>query len=87
MEEGTRLTIQWAKEYGRPYFHMHLEKGSDPETLPEPSEGLLAEAGTWLEETGPRILNVAGNRESNAPGIRDATVRTLEKLINYLRRT
>jgi hypothetical protein len=31
----------------------------------------------WLEEVRPRVLNIAGNRESKSPGIHDSTLRLL----------
>jgi len=56
--DGTRLTIDHATRTGRPFLVI------DP--------GDAAAAGrvrAWLDQIRPGILNVAGNRESKAPGI------------------
>jgi len=56
--DGTRLTIEHARELGRPWL------------LVDPFQATVASRITnWLEETRPVVLNVAGNRESKAPGI------------------
>jgi hypothetical protein len=74
MEEGTRLTLEWAAEYGRPYLHLDLA-GND---LPEGEA--LERVKAWLLSLEAQTLNVAGNRESTSPGIAGLTVRILEKL-------
>ncbi len=75
MEEGTRLTIEWTEASGRPCFRMDLEDLNEPDT------GQVSDALDWLVSVEPEVLNVAGNRESTAPGIRRMTVRILEELI------
>jgi hypothetical protein len=74
LEEGTRLTLEWAEEFRRPFLHLDLER----EGLP--GEVSLSGAAAWLASTGARVLNVAGNRESTSPGIGEMTVLILEKL-------
>jgi len=74
MEEGTELTLSWCEEYGRPCFHldiahMGLIQGED-----------VASVSGWLEDIGVEVLNVAGNRESNSPGIQSFTLTLLERL-------
>ena len=56
--DGTSLTVAHAKKIGRPYL------------VVDPFEPAVTElVRRWLRETDPGILNVAGNRESVAPGI------------------
>lgn len=67
---GSALTERLARRYGRPCLHLPLE------TLGEPA---AARALTdWLARETPRVLNVAGPRESKAPGIGAAVQRLLE---------
>ena len=74
MEQGTRLTIEWAKRYKRPFFHLDLEDRSELNETP------LANVRAWLLSAGIKVLNVAGNRESTSPGIGKYTILVLEKL-------
>jgi hypothetical protein len=55
---GTRLTAELAHRYGRPF--RILELGQSLPRQPELD---------WLEQWQVRILNLAGPRESTAPGI------------------
>lgn len=54
---GTKLTIKYAKENLKPYKILVIHKTK------------IAEIVKWLREIKPKILNVAGPRESNHPGI------------------
>ncbi len=55
---GTALTVRIAERAPRPYFLVDLSKPASPnETL------------TWIRNHGIRVLNVAGSRESQEPGI------------------
>jgi|SRR5208283_2240625 len=58
---GTRKTIDFAKKYKKPYCHINLKKTS--------VEDSVAEIIGWLNIHRPQVLNVAGPRESGAPGI------------------
>lgn len=53
---GTRLTLRVCRETGKPYL-----------LNPESPAVLRA----WADAHGVRVLNVAGNRESRAPGLQD----------------
>ena len=56
--DGTRLTIEHAKHIGKPFL------------LVDPFRpGAVERVRKWLLATRPEVLNVAGNRESKAPGI------------------
>lgn len=55
---GTALTVRLAKRMGKPVLVVDLEAGASPE-----------EIRAWLGRIRPRILNVAGPRASESPGI------------------
>lgn len=56
--DGTKDTLDIAQELGKPYHIVDLKRTHSPLT-----------ALQWLEAKAPRILNVAGPRESEKPGI------------------
>ena len=57
--QGTALTLRLAERLGKPYLMVNVE---DPDAS--------AAIRQWLEDCGPGIvLNIAGPRESTAPGI------------------
>lgn len=66
---GSALTARLADEMERPLLHVDLEKLDVEDAV----EKLLE----WLDEHRPRILNVAGSRESQSPGIGKLTRQTL----------
>lgn len=67
---GTRLTRELARRHGRPCLVIR------------PRDGLLLDsARDWLEEHRVTTLNVAGPRESQAPGIQEETRRLLMRLL------
>lgn len=55
---GTALTLSLAREQGRPFLILDLSSPIDPETMVR-----------WAEEKRISVLNVAGPRESQQPGI------------------
>ena len=56
--DGSRLTLRHARAIGRPCLCL------------DPFAATAAAAvRRWLEDVRPRVLNIAGNRESRAPGI------------------
>ncbi len=67
---GTRLTIAQAARVGRPWRVVHLADGARPETT-----------ARWLHHPAIRVLNVAGPRESEAPGIGEAAAAFLRRLM------
>jgi hypothetical protein len=83
---GSRFTAAEAARQGRPLRHVVLPaRGSR-----SPGDGELGEAEraallAWIDEHQIRVLNVAGPRESKAPGIqravRDAVVFLLENRV------
>jgi len=60
---GSRLTWEVAKEFNKPVFLL---------AFPNPP-GVLDDFRSWLDQHDIRILNVAGNRESQSPGISEFT--------------
>ena len=57
---GTRFAIEFARNLRRPVLVVDLI-----DRTRDPVESIVG----WLAETAPRVLNVAGPRESFAPGI------------------
>jgi hypothetical protein len=55
---GTEFTLRLAQQHGQPHRIVDLDAGADP-----------AEVRRWLAEHAVKILNVAGPRESQSPGI------------------
>ena len=66
---GSALTADQARVLGRPLLVLDLDQHG-----PEDAIELLR---SWLTETCPRALNVAGARSSEAPGIATATAHVL----------
>ena len=70
---GTALTADCARHYGR--LLRLLDLGATP---------ALAPIEAWLRGQGIRVLNVAGPRESEAPGIGAAALDLLQQLLRRL---
>ncbi|HYA86788.1 MAG TPA: putative molybdenum carrier protein [Nitrospirota bacterium] len=58
---GTRATIEFAKKMGKNYLWINLKEVTREEAIAKIIE--------WLNKQKPIVLNVAGPRESGAPGI------------------
>jgi Circularly permutated YpsA SLOG family len=67
---GTALTIEIARRMGRPFLVVDLTGDPDPAT-----------ARRWLAEARIGVLNVAGPRESQRPGIGEAARAFLDRLL------
>jgi len=65
---GSGFTARIAREAGKPLFHLAYV----PNLGIVPNER-MEEFRYWLERYNIHILNVAGNRESNSPGIQELT--------------
>jgi hypothetical protein len=72
---GTALTVALARRMGRPLLVLDLDGRPDPGAV-----------GTWAREEGVRVLNVAGPRESQRPGIHAAARRFLDEALARTRR-
>ena len=66
---GTELTVRLAREHGRPCLVVDLDAA--------PSAAAVAD---WLRAHQVRILNVAGPRESQSPGIAAAAAEFLRQV-------
>jgi hypothetical protein len=71
---GAHATVGACRKFGK--FCMPI----DPRAAFEP-----AQIATWIVENEIRILNVAGNRESDEPGIGDRVERFLRQVLEQLR--
>jgi len=67
---GTALTIDLARRAGRPLLVVDLARDPDP-----------AEVVGWARREGVGVMNVAGPRESQRPGIQAAARDFLEKAL------
>jgi len=73
LDGGSLYTQIKAEKLGKPWLHIDfLETG--PEQAP-------AIARSWLNRIQPKVLNIAGPRATKDPGIYDATVRFLRKVL------
>jgi hypothetical protein len=71
---GTALTIAVARRLGRPLLVLDLAGAPAP-----------AAARRWVEAEGIAVLNVAGPRESQRPGIHRRARRYLERALTSIR--
>lgn len=60
---GSRQTMEMAREAGRPALHVDVSR------WPKARDGDIERFHEWLEENRIGTLNVAGSRESQAPGL------------------
>jgi hypothetical protein len=68
---GTALTLEIARRLGRPALVIDLAAAREPGAVRD-----------WLAREGIRILNVAGPRESAAPGIHAEALRLLQFVLS-----
>jgi len=78
--DGVAATIRYAEELQRPLLKVTYPKSprSQPEVTPE-------EVLQWLVQNNIFILNVAGNRESNAEGIEKFTYHFLVQVFQLVK--
>lgn len=75
IKDGTRLTIEEAKRLKRPYLIFNLtDKNHDVYVIQE-----------WIQKNSIEILNIAGPRESNCPGIYQDSCDMLRNFFEHLR--
>jgi hypothetical protein len=68
---GTVLTLALARRHRRPVLAVDLGVKAD-----------AAAVRAWLRASSPRVLNVAGPRESTAPGIQAEAARFLRRVLS-----
>ena len=70
MDEGTNYTRRYAEETGKPVYIIDEASKTDPTAF-----------RNWMEENKIRVLNVAGPRESNEPGIYAFAMNVMGKIV------
>lgn len=73
MQRGTRLTVQHCEKISRPCFIYQLADHNPQQ---------LQQLQAWMETHRIAILNVAGNRESDEPGIYHQSYQSLLMIFN-----
>jgi hypothetical protein len=68
VSDGTRLTIEYCREFDKPCL------------VVDPTEDSLELIRDFLDVHKPRILNIAGNRESKSKGIAQKTAQIVQAL-------
>lgn len=71
--DGTMLTLQEVKQQQKPHLIIDLSK--------KPNVELIVH---WVSENNIKILNIAGPRESQSPGINQLSAKYLEQAIATL---
>ena len=71
LTDGTKATVDFAIEHGRPYLVLQLDD------LPRVEDCL-----GWIKEHDIRVLNIAGPRESKRPGIYLESLERLRRLFS-----
>jgi hypothetical protein len=72
---GTALTIKLAKKFRKPYLLIDLSQGQAPQKVLD-----------WARDNQGRILNIAGPREGEAPGIHDRTKVFLREILRMVQK-
>lgn len=72
--DGTILTINEVKERNKPFYIVDLSS----------NQNYLDDLAKWVKENNIEILNVAGPRESQSPGINQKAKIFLTKSIQFL---
>ncbi len=73
MGGGTRLTVEWADKLSKPTLVVDLGGPADP--------GGIAD---WLQGEGAKVVNVAGPRESTAPGIGAEAAEVMKAVLDII---
>lgn len=73
-KRGTALTIRWANRIHKPCLVVDLAADADPSI-----------GRAWTREHGIRVLNVAGPRESETPGIYEQAQKWLRQFLEACR--
>ena len=76
VDGGTLATLDLARAMAKPHLVVDLDGAPSPDAV-----------AAWLARTRPRVLNVAGPRESKRPGVQDAAAVYLRRLFALTRPT
>lgn len=72
-EGGTKLTLDKAIVSGKPYFVLNINRAE-----------LFEQFIDWIRENPIRVLNIAGPRESQSPGIYEAAFALIQRLFSVV---
>ncbi|MAT39085.1 MAG: molybdenum cofactor carrier [Ectothiorhodospiraceae bacterium] len=72
-DDGTRFAIEQCVDQGKPYYLEHLQQSASPDIV-----------ANWMRKFKVEILNVAGPRESNAPGVSEKANAFMRDLLAFL---
>lgn len=64
LDGGSELTVLYAGSVGAVYLHVQVRPGKNPTCIPP-----INDVRRWLVACDVKTVNIAGNRESKAPGI------------------
>lgn len=79
---GTALTATRVREYDKKSLQVQVDlKNANPDVL----EAKASEIADWIRKNAITTLNVAGNKESTAPGIHDWALKVLSRTFELLR--
>ncbi len=78
LKGGTAATASTAALYRKPCIVVDFRKKTEDEVFREVTE--------WLARVGPRVLNVAGPRESEMPGIYELALRFMRRVLSKQKR-
>jgi hypothetical protein len=73
MGPGTQLTKKFCIQYSKPYLEVNMDLNYKPE-----------EIVIWLNDKNIEILNIAGPRESQSPGIYISAMELLNEIYNII---
>jgi hypothetical protein len=71
---GSALTLSYARHANKPVLHIH-----NSETGRDPLSHQVRQLSDFIESNGIEVLNVAGPRESNEPGVYRFTLQLLRQ--------
>jgi hypothetical protein len=72
---GTRFTVEFAQTLRRPLLVVDLSQNAD-----DPVDQIAQ----WIERVRPAVLNIAGPRESGAPGISEQAAQVLAAVLERI---
>lgn len=73
---GSKITAEKCEQHKRPFLVI------DPQELEDPM--ITRQAVLFMREHQPKVLNIAGNRESKCPGLQASVEIFLSKVFNLL---